>query len=127
MSKLADGLNNRGKPLKGSKVLILGIAYKKNVDDMRESPSVEIMEMLEAKGATVAYSDPHVPVFPKMREHHFDLSSVELTADSLASFDAIVLATDHEKFDYELIKSSAQLIVDSRGKYRVAAPHIVKA
>ena len=127
VSKLADGLNERGKPLKGSKVLILGIAYKKNVDDMRESPSVEIMEMLEAKGVTVAYSDPHVPVFPKMREHHFDLASVALTADTVAGYDAVVLATDHEKFDYKLIKSSAQLIVDSRGKYRQAAPHIVKA
>lgn len=127
VSKLADGLNERGKPLKGSKILVLGIAYKKNVDDMRESPSVEIMEMLQAKGCTIAYSDPHVPVFPKMREHHFDLGSVELTSETLAGFDAVVLATDHEKFDYELIKTSAQLIVDSRGKYREAAPHIVKA
>ena len=127
LSKLMDGLNNSGKAVKGSKVLVLGIAYKKNVDDMRESPSVEIMELIEAKGGIVAYSDPHVPVFPNMREHHFELSSEALTADNLASFDAVVLATDHDKFDYELIKQHAKLIVDSRGKYRAPAPHIIKA
>lgn len=127
VSKLMDGLNNNSKALKGSKVLVLGIAYKKNVDDMRESPSVEIMELLEAKGCQVAYSDPHVPVFPKMREHHFDLSSVALTAESLASFDAVVLATDHEKFDYELIRQHAKLVVDSRGKYRAPQANIIKA
>ncbi len=127
VSKLVDALNDECRALKGSRILILGIAYKKNVDDMRESPSVEIMELIEAKGAIVAYSDPHVPVFPKMREHHFDLSSVPLTADTLAGFDAVVLATDHDKFDYELIKSSAKLIIDSRGKYRQSEAHIIKA
>ncbi|WP_339083536.1 UDP-N-acetyl-D-glucosamine 6-dehydrogenase [Pseudomonas sp. TMP9] len=127
LGKLMDGLNDNGKAVKGSKVLVLGIAYKKNVDDMRESPSVEIMELIEAKGGIVAYSDPHVPVFPKMREHHFELSSEDLTADTLASFDAVILATDHDKFDYELIKQHATLIVDSRGKYRAPAPHIIKA
>jgi UDP-N-acetyl-D-glucosamine dehydrogenase len=127
VSKLMDGLNQHGKALKGSKILVLGIAYKKNVDDMRESPSVEIMELIEAKGAVVAYSDPHVPVFPKMREHNFDLSSVALTPEAVAKFDAIVLATDHDKFDYSLIKENAQLLVDTRGKYRTPADHIIKA
>lgn len=127
VGKLMDGLNNNGKALKGSRVLVLGIAYKKNVDDMRESPSVEIMELIEAKGGIVAYSDPHVLVFPKMREHHFELSSEPLTAESLASFDAVVLATDHDRFDYELIRSKARLIVDSRGKYRALSEHIIKA
>ncbi len=127
VSKLMDGLNESSKALKGSRVLVLGIAYKKNVDDMRESPSVEIMELLEAKGCNVAYSDPHVPTFPKMREHHFDLSSEALTAENLASFDAVILATDHDKFDYELIRQHANLIVDSRGKYRAPATHIIKA
>lgn len=127
VGKLMDGLNDRGKALKGSRVLVLGIAYKKNVDDMRESPSVEIMELIEAKGGIVAYSDPHVPVFPKMREHHFELSSEVLTAESLASFDAVVLATDHTRFDYELIREHARLLVDSRGKYRAPETHIVKA
>ncbi|MBD9484629.1 UDP-N-acetyl-D-glucosamine 6-dehydrogenase [Pseudomonas sp. PDM14] len=127
VGKLMDGLNDQGRALKGSRVLVLGIAYKKNVDDMRESPSVEIMELLEAKSAVVAYSDPHVPVFPTMREHHFELSSEPLTAENLASFDAVVLATDHDRFDYALIESSARLIVDSRGKYRTPANHIIKA
>ncbi|MEN5092063.1 UDP-N-acetyl-D-glucosamine 6-dehydrogenase [Pseudomonas protegens] len=127
LSKLMDGLNNSGKALKGCKVLVLGIAYKKNVDDMRESPSVEIMELIEAKGGIVAYSDPHVPVFPKMREHHFELSSEPLTAENLAAYDAVVLATDHDKFDYELIQNHAQLIIDSRGKYRAAASNVIKA
>lgn len=127
LSKLMDGLNNSGKALKGSRVLVLGIAYKKNVDDMRESPSVEIMELIEAKGAVVAYSDPHVAVFPKMREYHFELESEALTAENLASFDAVVLATDHDRFDYELIQQHAKLIIDSRGKYRTPADHIIKA
>lgn len=127
VGKLMDGLNDNAKALKGSKVLVLGIAYKKNVDDMRESPSVEIMELLEAKGCIVAYSDPHVPVFPKMREHHFDLTSEPLSAENLASFDAVVLATDHDKFDYELIRQHARLVVDSRGKYRTPEAHIIKA
>ena len=127
LNKLMDGLNESGKAVKGSRILVLGIAYKKNVDDMRESPSVEIMELIEAKGGIVAYSDPHVLVFPKMREHHFDLNSEALTAENLASFDAVVLATDHDRFDYELIQQHARLIVDSRGKYRAPAKHIIKA
>lgn len=127
LGKLMDGLNDRGQALKGSRVLVLGIAYKKNVDDMRESPSVEIMELIQAKGGIVAYSDPHVPSFPKMREHHFDLSSEPLTAENIASFDAVVLATDHERFDYELIRSQARLIVDTRGKYRNPHANIIKA
>lgn len=127
LTKLIDGLNNLGKPIKGSRILVLGIAYKKNVDDMRESPSVEIMELIEAKGGIVEYSDPHVPVFPKMREHHFDLSSVPVNATTLKAFDAIVLATDHDKFDYELILQNAALIVDSRGKYRTPSENVIKA
>lgn len=127
LGKLMDGLNSQGKALSKSKVLVLGISYKKNVDDMRESPSVEVMELIRDKGAEVAYSDPHVPVFPKMRAHKFDLSSVELSAATLASFDAVVLTTNHDGFDYELIKQHARLIVDTRGVYREPAPHIIKA
>lgn len=125
--KLAKALNDRRKALNGARVLVLGIAYKKNVDDMRESPSVEIMELLRAAGAEVSYSDPHVPVFPKMRMHSFDLKSVALTPESLAGFDAVVLATDHAKFDFDMILRHAPLIVDSRGVYRDVADHIVRA
>ena len=125
--KLVKALNDRKKALNGSRVLVLGIAYKKNVDDMRESPSVEIMELIRAAGGDIAYSDPHVPVFPKMREHHFDLRSITLTAEILAAFDAVIVATDHAKFDYAMIRDHARLIIDSRGVYRDAADHIVKA
>jgi len=127
VSKLVTALNDAGKPLKGSKIMVLGIAYKKNVDDMRESPSVEIMELIEAKGGVVSYSDPHVPVFPQMREHSFDLSSVDITAQSMADVDAVILATDHAKFDYDLVAKHATLVIDSRGIYRGGEKHIIKA
>lgn len=127
LSKLIAALNARKKSLNGAKVLVLGIAYKKNVDDMRESPAVELMELIEKFGGIVAYSDPHVPVFPRMREHNFALSSVALTDASLAAFDAVVLTTDHAKFDYDLILRAAPLIIDSRGIYRQPAENIVKA
>jgi UDP-N-acetyl-D-glucosamine dehydrogenase len=127
VNKLSDGLNNQGKSLRGSRVLVLGIAYKKNVDDMRESPSAVIMELIEAKGGVVAYSDPHVPVFPPMREHHFDLSSIELTPASLASFDAVILATDHRAFDYDMILEYSRLLVDTRGKYRKPLAKVIRA
>jgi UDP-N-acetyl-D-glucosamine dehydrogenase len=117
VTKLTDALNDRGKALRGSRVLILGVAYKKNVDDPRESPSVELMELLRAKGAVLDYSDPHIPVFPKMRKHQFELKSIELTADALARFDCVLLATNHDAFDYPLIKEHAALIVDTRGVY----------
>lgn len=127
VGKLMDGLNGVGKALRNSRVLVLGIAYKKNVDDVRESPSVIIMEMLQAKGVEVAYSDPHVPRFPKMREHFFDLTSVSLTSENIESYDAVLIATDHDAVDYELVRKKAKLIVDTRGKYREAEPHVVKA
>jgi UDP-N-acetyl-D-glucosamine dehydrogenase len=127
VDKVADALNRLNKSIKGSKILVLGIAYKKNVDDMRESPSTEIMELLTHKGAIVEYSDPHVPVFPRMRAHHFDLASVSLTPETLASYDLVVLATDHDQFDYDLILKHARLIVDSRGKYLDKHSKVVKA
>ena len=127
VDKTAAALNERGKALKGSKVLVLGIAYKKNVDDTRESPAVEIMHLLQQRGAQVAYADPYVAKFPKMREYHFDLTSTALDAKNLAGFDCVLLATNHDSFDYALIKAHAKLIVDTRGVYRDSAPTIVKA
>lgn len=127
IGKIIDGLNERGLALKGSRVLVLGIAYKKNVDDMRESPSVALMEILRDKGAKIDYSDPHVPIFPKMREHRFELASVALTPESLSGYDLVLLATDHSAFDYTMIKEHARLIVDTRGVYLEPADHIVKA
>jgi UDP-N-acetyl-D-glucosamine dehydrogenase len=127
VAKVVSGLNDHGKALKGSRILVLGIAYKKNVDDMRESPSVHIMEILRHKGAKVEYSDPYVPVFPKMREYNFDLRSLALTEQSLAKFDCVLVGTDHQNFDYELIRKHARLIIDSRGVYRGQHDNVIRA
>jgi len=127
LGKVMDALNQCGKSLNGAKILVLGIAYKKNVDDMRESPAVELMELLQEKGANINYSDPHVPVFPKMRDHEFNLSSVDLTSDIIASYDLVLLATDHAKFNYETIQKYAKLIVDTRGAYIAHYANVVRA
>jgi UDP-N-acetyl-D-glucosamine dehydrogenase len=127
IGKVADALNARSRSIKGSRVLVLGIAYKKDVEDMRESPSVELMEMLRQKGALVEYSDPHVPVFPRMREHRFELESVAITPASIGAYDLVLLATSHSAFDYELIQKYASLIVDTRGVYLERLPNVVKA
>lgn len=118
VNRTIDVLNQHEKPLKNAKVLVLGIAYKCDVDDMRESPSLHIMEILREKGALVSYSDPYVPHFPKMREHHFELSSEALTPENIACFDCVILATQHKLFDYDMIARHANLIVDTRGGFR---------
>ena len=118
VNKVASALNNHERSIKNSRILVLGIAYKRDVDDMRESPSIEIMELLQKKGAHVDYSDPHVPLFPAMRSHHFDLHSVELTAESLRDYDCVILATAHQAFDYPLIASQAKLIIDTRAAFK---------
>jgi len=127
ISKLSLALNQRNKSIKGSSVLVLGIAYKKNVDDVRESPSVLLMEKLQHLGAKVAYSDPHVPSFPKMRAHSFDLSSIPLDPENLEKFDCVLLATDHDRFDYDLIRKRSTLVIDCRGKFLEPAANIVRA
>jgi UDP-N-acetyl-D-glucosamine dehydrogenase len=127
VSKVTNALNSRRKSVNGSRILILGIAYKKNVDDMRESPSVLLMEKLENLGAEIQYSDPYFPNFPEMREHCFSLDSVPLTPESLASFDCVLLATDHDKFDYDTMLENAVLIVDTRGRFQDVNPKVVKA
>jgi len=127
VSKAMDALNERGKSLKGAKVLVLGIAYKKNVDDMRESPAVELMELLQEKGAEIDYTDPHVPVFPKMREHSFKLKSIDPTPENISNYDLLLLATDHTKFDYPLFQKHAKLIIDTRGIYLDPLENVVKA
>ncbi|MDW8468765.1 MAG: nucleotide sugar dehydrogenase [Burkholderiales bacterium] len=127
LDKCIEALNERGRALKGSRVLVLGVAYKKNVDDMRESPAVELMELFARRGAEVAYSDPYVPVFPPLRRHRFDLKSVPLTPQTLAAYDLVLLATDHDAFDYAMIARHARLVVDTRGRYLEPAPNIVKA
>lgn len=127
VSKISQALNDRQKSLKGSRILALGIAYKRDVDDMRESPSVFVMERLRDSGASVDYSDPNVPEFPKMREHHFELDSVDINPKTLRDYDCVVLLTDHSEFDYAEILEHSALIIDTRGKYREAHPNVVKA
>ncbi|MEM8593489.1 MAG: nucleotide sugar dehydrogenase [Pseudomonadota bacterium] len=127
VNKLTAALNERQRSVNGSRVLILGIAYKKNVDDMRESPSVNIMQCLTELGAQVEYSDPHVPVFPMMRAHYFDRQSRPLTKDELESYDCVLLATDHDQFDYELIEQHSRLIIDTRGKFLRDLAHVIRA
>jgi UDP-N-acetyl-D-glucosamine dehydrogenase len=113
--------------VRGARCLVLGIAYKKNVDDMRESPAVEMMELLTHRGAIVHYSDPYVPKFPKMRNYRFDLESVLLSPRALASYDVVLLATNHDAFDYQQIREHSKLIVDTRGVYQQPAQNVVKA
>lgn len=127
VDKTIGAFNERGKALNGSRILVLGIAYKRDVDDMRESPSVHVMERLRDLGAHVAYSDPNVPRFPKMREHNFNLSSVELSAGALHSYDAVMLLTDHSDFDYELIARESPLLIDTRGKFDAGLKNLVRA
>jgi UDP-N-acetyl-D-glucosamine dehydrogenase len=130
IQKLMEALNERGKALKGSRVLVLGAAYKRDTDDSRESPGLEIMEDLFHKGARVDYSDPHLPRLPFVRRHKIELASVPLTETSLREYDAVLLVTDHSRFPYELIHRSATLIVDSRNAFRargLSGPHVVPA
>ncbi|QPN62472.1 nucleotide sugar dehydrogenase [Synechococcus sp. CBW1004] len=121
-----DALNQSEKALRGSRILLLGIAYKKNIEDIRESPALEIMEQLQSKGAIVHYSDPYVPIFPPIEKHSFNLRSLPLSAESIAGFDAVVLCTDHDSFDYELILNAAALLIDSRGRY-TSEPGVIRA
>ncbi len=115
ITRLAEALNQMGKPIRGSKIGVLGVAYKKDVDDPRESPSFKLMELLQERGAVLSYSDPHIPVLPAMR--HYDvprLASEDLTPDYLASLDCALIATDHTSFDYGMIVKYAPLVVDTR-------------
>ncbi|MDR3619768.1 MAG: nucleotide sugar dehydrogenase [Paludisphaera borealis] len=115
VGKVADALNDVAKPLRGSKVVILGMAYKKDVDDPRESPGFALMDLLLKKGAIVEYNDPHIAVLPAMRHYpHFQLSSRELTPEYLQSSDCVLIATDHSAYDWKAIAEHALLIVDTR-------------
>lgn len=127
VEKITDALNDRGRSVKGSRILILGIAYKKNVGDIRESPAAAIMEFLRDRGALLSYSDPFVPRFPKMREHQFDLESIPLTADTLANQECVILVTDHDELDFEFIAAHANLVVDTRGRYLTPRANVVRS
>src|SRR4029077_17070395 len=116
---IAQALNERQKAIKGSRVLVLGVAYKKDVDDLRESPTLKIMQLLIERGARVEYNDPYFPQLHKMRHYDYSqLRSVELTPANLAAFDCIVIATDHPSYDYPAIVEAAALVVDTRNATR---------
>jgi UDP-N-acetyl-D-glucosamine dehydrogenase len=115
ISKLADALNDRGRPVKGSKVTLLGMAYKKDVDDPRESPGFELMDLLLAKGAEVEYNDPHIPTLPSMRKYpHLKMDSQPLSSDYLSSRDCVLVVTDHSSYDWAWVVEHARLVVDTR-------------
>lgn len=123
-------MNQRGKAIQGAKVLVLGLAYKPDVDDVRESPSFELIEKLQALGASVDYNDPHVPATHKMRKHDLGMKSVPLTPEALASYDAVLIATHHAAYDWQIVADHAKLIIDTRNamkRVKGRRDHIVSA
>jgi UDP-N-acetyl-D-glucosamine dehydrogenase len=114
VERIGLALNDLGKPIKGSRICILGVAYKKDVDDPRESPAFTILELLERRGARVSYNDPHIPTLPAMRHHHIRLESQELTESFLASQDCVVVITDHSAYDAQFVVDHASLVLDTR-------------
>jgi len=124
IGKVGDALNERGRPVKGSKIALLGMAYKKDVDDPRESPGFELMELLLKKGAVVSYNDPHIPRLPRVRNHpYLDLVSQPLTAAFLQAQDCVLIVTDHSAYDWNFIVSHAALVVDTRNATRDVKGH----
>jgi len=122
VSAVADALNERQKSLKGSKILLLGVAYKKDVDDLRESPSLKLLELLTARGAKLDYNDPYFPALHKMRHYDYsNMRSVELTPAALGTYDCVLIATDHTSYDYQSIVDSSKLVVDTRNATRRVA------
>lgn len=117
VQRVMDALNDKGKSLHGSRVLVLGVAYKKDVDDSRESPAFKLLDLLQAKGAEVSYNDPHIPILPAVRKYAFDLQSVPLSEETLAAMDCVLVVTDHSVYDYKFIFTNAKLIVDTRNVF----------
>ena len=117
VNKAAVTLAQQGKDLQGSNVLFLGVAYKKNVDDLRETPVFRLMELIIEREAHVDYYDPYVPQLTKTRDYDFKMSSIGLSAEKLANYDLVILTTDHDEFDYDFIKKEAKLIIDTRGRF----------
>ncbi len=115
LQRTMDALNGRGLSIKGARILLLGVAYKKNVDDMRESPSLKLIELYRDRGAVVEYNDPFIPEIPPLRHYNLaGMRSVTLTAELLAAYDAVVIATDHADYDYPWVREHARLLIDTR-------------
>ena len=118
VEKTAEALNREKKSVKGSRILVLGVAYKKDVDDERESPSYVIMKMLLERGAEVSYNDPWIPRLRPTRKHDFRMKSTPLTPETLAKADAVIIVTDHSAYDFADIVSHARLVIDTRNATR---------
>ena len=129
VQRVGEALSDHHGPLKGAKILVLGIAYKKDVDDHRESPALKIMDLLKQEGAEVSYNDPHIPRCAGMRHYpHFDLVSTPLDEPALKESDLVLLVTDHSAYDYAWIASQARLIVDTRNAFKgIPGKHIYPA
>jgi UDP-N-acetyl-D-glucosamine dehydrogenase len=124
VDSVAAALNGRQKSISGSRILVLGVAYKKDVDDMRESPSLKILELLTARGAKIEYNDPYFAEIPKLRHYNFEgMKSVPVDAKMLGQYDCVLIATDHTSYDYPMIVESSQLVVDTRNATRRIARH----
>jgi len=126
VEKTFYALNERSKSIKDSNILVLGLSYKKNIDDIRESPSLEIIDILLRKGAIVKYNDPFIPKMPKVRKYNLQVESIEITEDVLSSFDCVLLLTDHDNFPYETLRKNSKLIIDTRGRFK-SSENIIKA
>jgi len=114
VQKVGEALNGHKKSIHGADVLILGAAYKKDIDDMRESPTLKLIEILESKGANVQYNDPMIPCLPKVRKYQYDMQSVDLTPENLKKFDLVLISTNHSHYDYDMICEHAKIVVDTR-------------
>jgi UDP-N-acetyl-D-glucosamine dehydrogenase len=127
VDKITDALNSQSKAVRGASVLLLGISYKRDIEDMRESPALDVLAVLHQKGARVSYHDPYVPSLPARDwPGGFDLASVALTADRLASADCAVILTDHRVIDWPAVVRQAPLIVDTRNAIKTPHPHVFK-
>ncbi len=127
VEKVADALNTKRKSVNGSHILIAGIAYKRDIDDMRESPALDVMGLLHAKGANVAYADPYVPaVHGREWSGRFDIKAVDLTRGSISQYDCVVIVTDHKAFDYEALVAEADVIVDTRNAIKKPSPNVFR-
>jgi UDP-N-acetyl-D-glucosamine dehydrogenase len=115
---MGEALNEHKKSIKGSRVLILGAAYKKDVDDVRESPTLKLIEILEDRGAKVDYNDPYIPKMPHVRKYRFEMKSVPLTPANIKKYDVILISTDHSCYDYQKIVTHAKLVIDTRNATR---------
>jgi UDP-N-acetyl-D-glucosamine dehydrogenase len=128
ISKTVEALGERGRSIKGARVLVLGIAYKKDIDDQRESPSLKIITLLQEKGAKVSYNDPHIPELGPTREYPgFIIRSVPLSARRLKTTDAVIIATDHSAYDFDWIVKNSRLVVDTRNVIKKKRSNVVKA